>query len=336
MPWCKIKQEYEVGDITLLPWNRDTDIEGLDQKDNDSINYILYSYKDIENNPIQNATLAKLNNKYILDDLEYKHIEITRECIELFCFCALSNRNIFSQFYNYNNSDCFISYRQEFIGIPEHIGLAYRRKCGTSIDGRDISEVSFSCPVHVNNIGFIGIDLNFLNSLIKRRSDKKTSDWHRWLSSISCYNMANTDNHAARPQVEWILLCGAFEHLLNAKANNKNVAEKFESSLKIRESLKYRESKRLRRGYSGDDRSLRYEWMKEFYRVRGDFAHGKTSTRQDMSWSTLEHLSLATYAFPLMVKSIMSINNYYELSKKDQKDIQKFEHLANDKFLDNP
>jgi 4-hydroxybenzoate polyprenyltransferase len=55
-----------------------------------------------------------------------------------------------------------------------------------------------------------------------------------------------------------------------------------------------------------------------------------------MSWSTLEHLSLATYAFPLMVKSIMSINNYYELSKKDQKDIQKFEHLANDKFLDNP
>jgi hypothetical protein len=60
---------------------------------------------------------------------------------------------------------------------------------------------------------------------------------------------------------------------------------------------------------------VRYEWLKEFYRVRGDFSHGRLTTRQPMAWpNPFEHLTLAAIAFPLLVRCLLQRAGTYALT----------------------
>ena len=68
--------------------------------------------------------------------------------------------------------------------------------------------------------------------------------------------------------------------------------------------------------------------MREFYRIRGDFAHGKLTTQQPMNWKPLEHLVLGAIAFPLVVKSLLQKTGRYALTTDDQVQINMFEAFA--------
>ena len=113
-----------------------------------------------------------------------------------------------------------------------------------------------------------------------------------------------------RFQVEWVLLCSSFEHILQAASDYKDVAHKFSDRVIPSSSLLVTYAKRRSTRWEDSAVPLRYEWMKEFYRIRGDFAHGKLKSRQPAAWSPLEHLVLSTIAFP---PSSMSPGNVREL-----------------------
>jgi len=51
--------------------------------------------------------------------------------------------------------------------------------------------------------------------------------WAQWQNAIACFNAANTDEQESMPQVEWVLLCGAFQSLLGAKSDALQVATNF-------------------------------------------------------------------------------------------------------------
>jgi hypothetical protein len=78
--------------------------------------------------------------------------------------------------------------------------------------------------------------------------------------------------------------------------------------------------------------------MREFYGVRGDFAHGKLDTRRPTAWRPHEHLLLATVAFPLVVKSLLAKSGDFALTHDDEAQIACFEKLAAtpDFFADPP
>jgi hypothetical protein len=77
--------------------------------------------------------------------------------------------------------------------------------------------------------------------------------------------------------------------------------------------------------------------MREFYRVRGAFAHGRLNPQQPMVWSPREHLILAAIAFPLLVKARLAQLGHYQLSREDQVQRNAFERFADTPdFLDVP
>lgn len=77
--------------------------------------------------------------------------------------------------------------------------------------------------------------------------------------------------------------------------------------------------------------------MKEFYRIRGDFAHGQLNTKQFSAWEPLEHLVLSTIALPFLIKNMLSRAGKYKLTDKDQAQIDCLEQLADTKdFLKQP
>jgi hypothetical protein len=115
------------------------------------------------------------------------------------------------------------------------------------------------------------------------------------------------------------------------------VAAKFAQAMVPKVSLLTSNANRRSNKWTDNRQSLRYEWMREFYRIRGDFAHGKLNTRQSAMWEPLEHLVLATIAFPLLVKSLLSKDNKYTLTNDDGAQINCFEQFADtDNFLTAP
>jgi hypothetical protein len=68
--------------------------------------------------------------------------------------------------------------------------------------------------------------------------------------------------------------------------------------------------------------------MREFYRLRGAFAHGMLHPQQPVVWNPHEHLILATIAFPLLVKEQLARSGRYHLTPEDHVQREVFETFA--------
>jgi len=336
MPWCPISQIHHAAEISIIPFDRDKKSDDLDELTTCQIRAILSSYKNLEGHPVEQVALVKYEDKPVLADLNEDELEITRECVDLVCFSGLANREYFNQLGAYCNTDCFTLYGQWFGDDPSFMGLTSRRREGRNISGRSLAETTFTIPVHASSIREVRLDEKLLSSLINYRSSSLNKSWSRWQNAISCFNQANTDNNTVRYQVEWVLLCSAFEHVLEAKSEAKDVARKFSDLFSPTKPLLSSGAKRKSNKKWDTDKPLRFEWMREFYRIRGDFAHGKLITRQSTAWKPLEHLVLATISFPLLVRVLLSTLEHYALSDNDQARIDAFESVASEDFLNPP
>ncbi len=328
MPWCRIDKNYEVGEISILPFERHKPINGLDEAVQCRINTIMASYKTIEGKPVDRAALVRLESKSAIDDLTDPEFDIVQELVALSCFSGLSKCDYFNALGSYCNSDCFSLCFQKF-DKADFTALTSRRREGQTQSGWPIDEITISVPVHCHSVKEVSLDSSLIEALVNYRA--KVSEWARWQNAISCFNQANTDSDNIRYQVEWVLLCSAFEHILEAKPNAKDVASKFSKILVPSEKLLVKNSTRLSGKQQDEGQLARYAWMREFYKIRGDFAHGKLDTQQPSIWNPLEHVVLATIAFPLVVKCLLNQAGYYKLTENDQAQIDVFE-----KFADTP
>lgn len=327
MPWCPLDNPYEVGDISILPFERQTPIDGLDDAGQCRVNTIMATYKDIEGKPVHKAAIVRYGSNSPTGDLTDDQIEIVQDLAVLACFSGLAKRQYFNSLGPYCNSDCFALHIQKF-DKADFTALAVRRREGRTLSGWPIDDISITVPVHCHTIRQVSLDVDLLKALADHRAQLNDGEWARWQNAISCFNQANTDSDNVRYQVEWVLLCSAFEHLLSAKPNAKDVACKFAKAFEPSKELLAKDATRLSNQPKNDGKSVRYEWMREFYRTRGDFAHGKLNTQQATAWNPLEHLVLATIAFPLLVKSFLNKACRYKLTGHDQAQIDVFEKFA--------
>lgn len=336
MPWCSIEKTYDVAEIKIIPFRRQRPIEGLDTAAKCCVNTILSIYKTIEGKPIDSAAIVRYGEKSLIDDLGEEERGILHELVTLACFCALVKREYFNPIGPYCNSECFDIYIQKFDTV-DFIALTTRRREGQTLSGWPIEDIAITIPVHCHPFRGVRLDEALLKALTAHRKQSKNEEWVRWQNAISCFNQANTDDEKVPYQVEWVLLSSAFEHLLAAKSEAKDVASKFSENLVPKQELMAQNANRRSDRWTEDGRSLRYEWMREFYRIRGDFAHGKLSTQQATVWNPLEHLVLATIAFPLVVKCLLKKVYAYDLTGNDRAQVYSFEALADTKeFLRPP
>ena len=191
--------------------------------------------------------------------------------------------------------------------------LSSRRREGRTLSGWTIDDITITIPVHCHTIRDVSLDAELLKALIECRANLQSREWGRWQNAISCFNQANTDSDNIRYQMEWVLLCSAFEHILESKSEAKDTAERFAHVLTPSNELLVKDSMRLSNKQENVSRSIRYEWMREFYRIRGDYAHGRLNTKQSIVWESLEHLVLATIAFPLVIKKLLSRIGKYKI-----------------------
>jgi hypothetical protein len=326
MPWCPINKRYEEGEITILPFERHTPIEGLDDAGQCRVNTIMAAYKDIEGKPVHKAAIVRYGSNSAIDDLTDDDVDVAQELVALACFSGLAGRDYFNSLGPYCNADCFSLHVQKF-DKADFTALTTRRREGRTLSGWPIDDIAITVPVHCHVIREVSLDSGLLQVLVAHRA-QAGNEWGRWQNAMSCFNQANTDSDNIRHQVEWVLLCSAFEHLLSAKPNAKDVACKFTKNLTPSNELLAKDAARCSCQQKQDERSLRYEWMREFNRIRGDFAHGRLDTRQPTTWNPLEHVLLASIAVPLLVKSLLNRACKYKLTDDDHAQIDVFERFA--------
>jgi hypothetical protein len=334
MPWCPIDKAYDLDRIRILPYRRGNALEGLDQLQQSRVDAIMGMYKTIEGKPIHSAAILCFAGKTPIDELREAEKEQAFEFVDLACFSGLARREFFAS--AGCNRDCFTLYGQEF--GPTDVGsLSWRRRQGRFFSPWRMSEITFSVPIHCYTVHEVTIDANLLEGLGRHQAQSPPKEWDRWRSSISCFNQANTDSDNIRLQVEAILMVGAFQELLNVGDHVKEVARRFSEVVAPYTSLATTMSQRGATHWASSQEPLRYEWMREFHRIRNDFAHGKLSIVQTPVWSPREHMVLGAIAFPLLVKCMLKEAWGYSLTRIDRRDIDCFEKLADIKdFLELP
>lgn len=335
MPWCGIDKVYKIDNIEILPFKKCEQINGVDDTGQCRIKAIMSIYKDIEGEPVDRAALIRYSNKTLIDDLNEKEMAEMSDLMTLACFSGLAKREYFNPHGPYCNSDCFTFYSQKF-DKAEFTAITTRRREGSTSSIWSMDDPAVTIPLHCHAIQYVSLDEFLLSALVNYRK-KDRDEWGKWQNASSCYNQANTDSENIRHQVEWVLLCSAFQRILDAKSEANDVASKFSELMVPSQPLLARNANRRSDKGSNNGQSLRYEWMREFYRIRGDFAHGQLNTNQPAVWNLLEHLTLAAIAFPLVVKCLLKKTDLYTLTEDDQAQIDVFEKFADTKdFLKPP
>jgi hypothetical protein len=336
MPWCQIDKDYDLDCIRILPYRRGERLVGLDDLQQSRVDAIMGMYKTIEGKPIYSAAVVCLPDKAPIDELSEAEKEQVFEFADLICFSGLARREFFASAGTYCNKDCFALYGQEF--TPTNFGaLSWRRRQGRCASVWPMREVCFSIPINCCALHEVTIDPNVLESLAKHRTQSSPEEWSRWESSISCFNQGNTDSDNIRLQVELVLMVGAFQELLNVGDNAKYVARRFSDIISPCTPLATSASQRGSTRWPSSQEPLRYEWMREFHRIRNDFAHGKLSMVQTPVWTPIEHMVLGAIAYPLLVKYLLKVAGRYTLTNVDRREIDCIEKLADTKdFLELP
>lgn len=333
LPWCRIDRDCRVGDVAIIPWCREAPIEGAGDAVRSQLARVLACYSDIEGHPVSQAAIARFGERPLGEDLDPGEIEVVYEAVQLACFAGLASRQFFVPDAPCN-SDVFILHMQRQ-DEPDFVAIRTRRRDGNTWNAWSLNRLHFTVPPHVSPIDRVPLDGPLLEGLVAF-GGASASDWARWQHALSCFNQANTDSETVRYQVEWGLLCSAFERLLDAKPDYEDVAARFTRTLVPSQSAMAIAARRRIPRWSDQNAPLRSEWLKEFYRVRGDFAHGRLETRQPMAWQPNEHLVLAAIAFPLLVRSLLRGAGLYELTHDDQGAIEAFEDFADRPFFERP
>jgi hypothetical protein len=227
--------------------------------------------------------------------------------VELACVVCLSGRELLTTAEPYCNSDCFAVYQRQ-----------YRRSQGTSappIRRRDDIPMGLSglalkvhAPKHTVPIMRLSLEEAFFNALSELRrkliGSGRLEQWARWQESIFCFNQANSDSGAIPPHIEWVLMASAIQRILNTPSK----ADVF--ALRFRSELFPNDSKR-------QNAEMVESWAREFYRYRGNYAHGQLRPHGRAQWPREQHLLCGAIAFPLLLKILLQSEGVYLPTKRD-------------------
>jgi hypothetical protein len=142
--------------------------------------------------------------------------------------------------------------------------------------------------------------------------------------------MASTDADYIQENVEVMLTANAFQLALDCKGTKDiQLAQKLAKSFTPSNPVSLLSGRfATRKNQVPKSPTVREVWIRDLYHLRNDLGHGKVTPVYPSIWTLREHLLLAAFAFPLLVKSIFTSMGAYTLGDRDIAGIEAFERLA--------
>ncbi len=325
-PWWQPTRGLSIGEFDILPFERDGEPLLGDAELQRTVESLTEPYKESGDLPIQAAAVLRVGEHWPLDELDDEEISAAFRFAELVTVAGLSARTFFSQS-GYCNRENFQLVVQRFDRPDKGVTLRSTRRDGYRLNYFLRSTYRVQRPHH---LGEERSDLD--EALLVALTRHQTAPEHeRLYEAVAGFNGANTDREEIPDKLELVMLCGAFERLLNCKSGTgKELAQRFASAFVPPNALLLGECERLKAINQPDegDSSVRELWMRKMFALRGRAAHGKAATQAKAPWTLREHLLLASFAFPLCLKLILRDAGAYSLTEDDEDKIEAFERLA--------
>jgi hypothetical protein len=337
LPWCRLDREYTIGEIILRPYSIGNELPGIDESARRHVELIVSAYRDIEGKAFGHPSIAVWrSHQSPLHALSAEEEETLTEMVTVACFASLAYRDLASAGGKYSNSTRFNLHRNRFERVGDLTSLVYRRRDGRVGDGRQLSDLTFTSPVQVATHSDIAIDEPLAQGIIRFRDQSAEADWNRLLNALTWFNFGNSDSETVSVHMEFVAHASAIQELLGSDGDERAFAGAVAPALSPAIDLLAARSTRNEGFWSESTKPLRFEWARELYRVRNQFAHGRLVARRQHGWSADEHLTLAAIAFPLLVKQHLEQRGCYSLDSLERGAIRGFERLLDTRFLERP
>lgn len=331
-PWYQIEEPMDLGLFELLPYERALKPVGIGHEIQETIDVVLKPYYHSHQLQVSHGMLMKLKDKGLIDDLNENERSDAFSFSEIVSLAGLCSREYFDL--TYCNSHNFTFIIQSFRGTSGGVAVTSRRRDGSTsgyVAPGTFKEIQ---PHHVSSSMVTNLDSTLFNSLVVFSNHE---NGERLVEASFGFNRANTDSPTVPDASEAVLMVGAFERILGVDNGREDLlAEKFCDKFSPHSPMPIEANPRIPRNTFTNSNSVREIWIRDFFRVRGNLAHGRRRSEYRSIWSVREHLLLAAYAFPLLVKTLMVQTGCYAFSPQDSFDIDVFERLTSVELLKAP
>lgn len=331
-PWLESAEGIDTNEFSLIQFRRGEAPGGRNTELQQILDGILEPYLAGPGRPVSTATIVVLPNREVTGNLTQEDTDELFLFSEIVAFAGLARREFFGFGLCYVNHDLFTFMIQSFKAMPGAVCVETRRRDGITSNLVTPGAYKIRRPFHIpGNVCPVGIDTALIQALLQSRD---TDRWSRYHEAIFDFNRANTDSDQITEQMELILLNGAFERLFDLRGGKEyELADRVANTLCPSMRVDPNSGGRIR---SEERSSLTEIWIRDFFRLRGNLAHGRSRPTYPSMWDIQEHLLLGSYAFPLIVKVVLAHDGLYELTEDDAFDIDVFELLASAHLFTKP
>ncbi|SEP99307.1 hypothetical protein SAMN04244573_00817 [Azotobacter beijerinckii] len=333
LPWLQITTHQNAAEFQLVPFQRGLAPAGQGTPEQDILDGVLAPYH-AGGAPIAYATLIQTTGGNLTRDLSDEERGALFIFSELLSVAGLSARELFGPGgMGYRNRDSFRLVIQGFSDDHHGTAITTRRRDGSTTNYLTEDDYHVQKPEHIPlPHGNTALDFKLLEPLLDYRESK---DWEAIYEAILGFNLANTDSSDISEHIEAVLLVSALERLFECPHGKEDdLAKHFSASVKPTETIDpntvFTSSQTLKFKKS---KSVRDMWIRDFFRLRGNLAHGKIESKYPPEWSLRNHLLLGSFVFPLALKLKLQASNVYQLTEHDCEAIDMFEkQLLHDHF----
>lgn len=336
-PWAAVEREEDLGGFALVPYRRGTLPAGPESGRPDptlqgQLDTLFEHFHESHGVPINVATVLRFGAHGVTDELTEDEREDAFLVADLVTFGGLAAREFFSLFGvgPYCNSDNFQLIIQGFRDWPGGAAVSTRKRDGGTLAYVTEDANHTYAPRHVRAQEETRLDVPLIRALLAAR---ESEHWQPFEEAVFWFNRANTDSTDIREQSEAVMMVGAFERVLGLHGGSeRKLAAAFTKTLVPAREVPVSAASRVPADRFRDSRTIREAWVRDFFRVRGAPAHGRRDLRYPSVWPLKEHLLLGAYAFPLVVKILLSRAplNLYALTGEDRAAVDLFERLASE------
>jgi hypothetical protein len=324
-PWLFLREPITLGRLTFLPFR--------DERGNvsaplamlaESLSTILRGYVDMHGEPIDNCVVVTHSGRNPVWDLEDDDHKLVSRCARILALSAISRSDYNSNIGHYANSTTFQFFRQRFTEPVTYIAFGVRRRDGSTTDaGYRHGEIKFSVPPQSKSLRETSIDVD-LAIAIDQAVEANSPTARRLVPALSFFNLANTDSDVMDMDAEVILFGSAFEQVLDAygaRRFNEAVGQLLQpyASTTVEQALLSLPGIVIEAQYEAAQRAwpVHRKWAQELYELRNNYAHGLDYDSRMWGWAPIEHVVMAAFAFPLLVKLMLSAEQHYRLTDDD-------------------
>jgi hypothetical protein len=182
-----------------------------------------------------------------------------------------------------------------------------------------VDEVRFVRPLECHTIDEVRVDRALLDALVAIDGDVR----ERLMLVLPYVRLANSDSTTMLTLSEALLMASAFDVLLDADGKAYNLSKAFGElmqpfgSVRVSDLLNVRSGLHLERREDELKWFAHRAWIRELYQLRNKATHAATTVTREWAWTVYEHLLMAAYVFPLVVKLLCEEQGKYVLTDND-------------------